>query len=42
MPVTFKREDELEKILEEFASFEDLEEVVFPEPKSEEADAKKD
>lgn len=36
MPVTYKRQDDLEKMLEEFASFETLEEVEFPDPKSKE------
>ncbi|NQN67398.1 hypothetical protein HPA05_02640 [Streptococcus suis] len=34
MAVTFKRQDDLEKMLEEFASFDKLEEVEFPDPKS--------
>lgn len=33
MAVTFKRQDDLEKMLEEFASFEKLEEVEFPDQK---------
>lgn len=32
MAVTFKRQDDLEKMLEEFASFDLLEEVEFPDP----------
>lgn len=36
MAVTYKRQDELEKMLEEFASFEELEKVEFPDPKSKE------
>lgn len=36
MPVTYKRQDDLEIMLEEFASFETLEEVEFPDPKSKE------
>lgn len=31
MAVTFKRQDDLEKILEEFASFDQLEKVEFPD-----------
>ncbi|MGT2911937.1 SPJ_0845 family protein [Streptococcus cameli] len=31
MPVTYKRQDDLEKMLEEFASFDELEKVEFPE-----------
>ncbi|CRH92753.1 Uncharacterised protein [Chlamydia trachomatis] len=34
MAVTFKKQDDLEKMLEEFASFDLLEEVEFPDPKS--------
>ncbi|HFR3976628.1 TPA: SPJ_0845 family protein [Streptococcus suis] len=34
MAVTFKRQDDLEKMLEEFASFETLEEIEYPDPKS--------
>ena len=34
MAVTYKRQDDLEKMLEEFASFENLEEVEYPDPKS--------
>ncbi|KXT79186.1 SPJ_0845 family protein [Streptococcus sp. DD13] len=30
MPVTFKRQDDLEKMLEEFASFEALETIELP------------
>ncbi|MGT2754138.1 SPJ_0845 family protein [Streptococcus ovis] len=36
MAVTFKRQDDLEKMLEEFASFDALEEVEFPDPKTKE------
>ncbi|HEM4283998.1 SPJ_0845 family protein [Streptococcus suis] len=36
MAVTYKRQDDLEKILEEFASFEKLEEIEYPDPKSKE------
>lgn len=32
MPVSYKRQDDLEKLLEEFASFDQLEQVIFPEP----------
>ncbi len=31
MAVTYKRRDDLEKMLEEFASFDKLEQVEFPE-----------
>lgn len=34
MAVTYKRQDDLEKMLEEFASFENLEEIEYPDPKS--------
>lgn len=34
MAVTYKRQDDLEKMLEEFASFEKLEEIEYPDPKS--------
>ncbi|HFH9838879.1 TPA: SPJ_0845 family protein [Streptococcus suis] len=34
MAVTYKRQDDLEKMLEEFASFDKLEEIEFPDPKS--------
>ncbi|MCP1638632.1 SPJ_0845 family protein [Streptococcus gallinaceus] len=34
MAVTFKKQDDLEKMLEQFASFDLLEEVEFPDPKS--------
>jgi len=34
MAITYKKEDDLEKILEEFASFDKLEEIEFPDPKS--------
>lgn len=37
MAITYKRQDELEKMLEEFASFEDLEKVEFPDPKPKQA-----
>lgn len=33
MAVTYKRKDDLEKMLEEFASFDALEQVEFPDPK---------
>lgn len=36
MAITYKRQDDLEKMLEEFASFEELEKVEFPDPKSKE------
>lgn len=36
MPVTYKRQDDLEKMLEEFASFDELEKVTFPEPTEDE------
>ncbi|HFU4458934.1 TPA: SPJ_0845 family protein [Streptococcus suis] len=34
MAVTYKRQDDLEKMLEEFASFDKLEEIEFPDPAS--------
>lgn len=34
MAITYKKEDDLEKILEKFASFDKLEEIEFPDPKS--------
>ncbi len=34
MAVTYKRQDDLEKMLKEFASFENLEEIEYPDPKS--------
>ncbi|HFI0632910.1 TPA: SPJ_0845 family protein [Streptococcus suis] len=34
MAVTYKRQDDLEKMLEQFASFDKLEEIEFPNPKS--------
>ncbi|MER0122209.1 SPJ_0845 family protein [Streptococcus sp. ZJ93] len=34
MAVTYKRQDDLEKMLEEFASFDALEKVEFPDPKA--------
>lgn len=33
MPVSYKRQDDLDKMLEEFASFDHLEHVEFPEDK---------
>lgn len=36
MAVTYKRQDDLEKMLEEFASFEKLKEIEYPDPKSKE------
>lgn len=41
MAVTFKRQDDLEKMLEEFASFDKLEEVEFPDPTSTEKTSRK-
>ncbi|HEM2809507.1 TPA: hypothetical protein U0616_001297 [Streptococcus suis] len=41
MAVTFKRQDDLEKMLEEFATFENLEEVEFPDPTSTEKNKQK-
>ncbi|HEL2383920.1 TPA: hypothetical protein U0431_000344 [Streptococcus suis] len=41
MAVTFKRQDDLEKMLEEFATFEKLEEVEFPDPTSTEKNKQK-
>ncbi|HEL2216725.1 TPA: hypothetical protein TZH47_001438 [Streptococcus suis] len=40
MAVTYKRQDDLEKMLEEFASFEKLEEIEYPDPKSKEHSGK--
>ncbi len=40
MPVTAKREEELDKILEQFASFDHLEKVEFPELKENETEKK--
>lgn len=37
MAVTYKRQDDLEKMLEEFASFEKLDKVEFPVPTSKES-----
>ena len=37
MAITYKKEDDLERILEEFASFDKLEEIEFPDPKSQSA-----
>ena len=37
MAITYKKEDDLERILEEFASFDKLEEIEFPDPKSQPA-----
>ncbi|HEM3716636.1 TPA: hypothetical protein U1D18_000314 [Streptococcus suis] len=34
MAITYKRQDDLEKMLEEFASFDKLEEIEFPDPKA--------
>lgn len=42
MAITFKKQDDLEKMLEEFASFDALEEVTFPDPKSQEPTEKED
>ncbi|MGQ7549751.1 SPJ_0845 family protein [Streptococcus suis] len=36
MAVTYKRQDDLEKMLEEFASFEKMEEIEYPDAKSKE------
>lgn len=41
MAITFKRQDDLEKMLEEFASFDKLEEVEFPEKKETASEEKK-
>ncbi|MDQ0221884.1 SPJ_0845 family protein [Streptococcus moroccensis] len=37
MPVTFKKQDDWDKLLEQFASFDDLENVEFPDPNAKEA-----
>ncbi|HFI0131542.1 TPA: SPJ_0845 family protein [Streptococcus suis] len=44
MAVTYKRQDDLEKMLEQFASFDKLEEIEFPDPKenAEKIDTKSD
>ncbi|WP_318530387.1 SPJ_0845 family protein [Streptococcus sp. 20-1249] len=42
MAITYKKQDDLEKMLEEFASFDKLENVEFPEPKTTEKSTKKD
>ncbi|MGQ7379841.1 SPJ_0845 family protein [Streptococcus suis] len=34
MAITYKRQDDLEKMLDEFASFDKLEEIEFPDPKA--------
>ncbi|MFI3123960.1 SPJ_0845 family protein [Streptococcus suis] len=34
MAITYKRQDDLDKMLEEFASFDQLEKVEFPEPET--------
>lgn len=41
MAITFKKQDDLEKMFEEFAAFDKLEEVEFPDPKLNENDDKK-
>lgn len=43
MAITYKRQDDLDKMLEEFVSFDQLEKVEFPEPEidSEEENNKK-
>lgn len=38
MPVTYKKQDDWDKLFEQFASFDDLEKVEFPDPKSETTD----
>lgn len=38
MAITYKRQDDLEKMLEEFASFDQLEQVEFPDPKQGQAE----
>ena len=42
MAITYKKEDDLEKILEKFASFDKLEEIEFPDPKSNQTTDKED
>ncbi|MGT2666566.1 SPJ_0845 family protein [Streptococcus rifensis] len=37
MPVTFKKQDDWDKLLEQFASFDDLEKVEFPDPNAKES-----
>lgn len=34
MAITYKKQDDLEKVLESFAKLPDLEKVEFPDPKS--------
>ncbi|HEM3725541.1 TPA: hypothetical protein U1D16_000929 [Streptococcus suis] len=41
MAITFKRQDDLEKMLEEFASFDKLEEIEHPDPSSTEKHTQK-
>ncbi|WP_165497248.1 MULTISPECIES: SPJ_0845 family protein [unclassified Streptococcus] len=40
MAVTFKRQDDLEKMLEEFASFDQLESIDFPDKAADKTPAK--
>ncbi|BBA92309.1 MULTISPECIES: SPJ_0845 family protein [Streptococcus] len=42
MAITYKKQNDLEKMLEEFASFEKLEEVEFPDTKPKVAEQKAD
>lgn len=39
MALTYKKQDDLERMLEEFASFEALEEIEFPDKKGEKSSA---
>ena len=42
MPVTYKRQDDLEALFEQFASIEQLENIEFPDPQSEKEHESKD
>lgn len=41
MPVSYKRSDDLDKMLAEFASFDHLENVEFPEDQADKQEEKK-
>ncbi len=41
MAITFKRNDELEKMMENFAKLPELEKVEFPDPKSDKTKPKR-
>lgn len=36
MAITYKKQDDLEKVLESFAKLPDLENITFPDPKTKE------